>query len=434
MTLKNQIKNDYEIKIFQFKDQLLFFIDSVWYQHNPLIEKLEKHQLFNTHFSNVSEVIPINDKNFLVLKDKLLYIIHPNNGKFVWELIPLKYYEGKIINHNTKVFQNGNTLYVNLDDGFFTFHIQNEKIKTQNVLIEAFYQGQKLKENSQIDYNQSIELNIISEFFGYNRSSLFYKLNQKGDYLPILKGELILNNLTSGQQLIEVYSNDGLQFQKVASYEFLVDSPWYFSLGMLFVYFFLIFILFYLYYKWNKIQYTEKLKRKEEELKHQKEILQIELEAENKLRLQEYEKHILEMQVQTKASEVAGKSLSIAKQSEMIESIQRILETESDLSQLKSKINKSIKINAINKKEWESFEKNIYQSHEEFVNKLTKKYPQLTSKDIKLSIYLKMNLSSKEIAPLMNISYRGVELHRYRLRKKLNLNADDNLTTFMINL
>jgi FixJ family two-component response regulator len=97
-------------------------------------------------------------------------------------------------------------------------------------------------------------------------------------------------------------------------------------------------------------------------------------------------------------------------------------------------VNKSIKINAINKKEWESFEKNIYQSHEEFVNRLTKRYPQLTSKDIKLSIYLKMNLSSKEIAPLMNISYRGVELHRYRLRKKLGLNPEENLSSFMINL
>jgi DNA-binding CsgD family transcriptional regulator len=263
---------------------------------------------------------------------------------------------------------------------------------------------------------------------------LFYKLNNKEPFLPIYKGNLTLNNLTSGKQKIEIFHNNGVDYEKVASYEFSVARPWYFSVGMLLVYFLLIAISFYLYYKWNKIRYTEKLKLKEEELKHQKEIIQIELEAENKLKLQEYEKHMLEMQVQSKASEVAGKSLSIAKQSEMIESIQKILETETDLMQLKNKVNKSIKINAINKKEWESFEKNIYQSHEEFVNRLTKKFPQLTSKDIKLSIYLKMNLSSKEIAPLMNISYRGVELHRYRLRKKLSLTADENLSTFMINL
>jgi FixJ family two-component response regulator len=45
-----------------------------------------------------------------------------------------------------------------------------------------------------------------------------------------------------------------------------------------------------------------------------------------------------------------------------------------------------------------------------------------------------MNLSSKEIAPMMNISFRGVELHRYQLRKKLNLVQDENLSKFLLNL
>ena len=56
------------------------------------------------------------------------------------------------------------------------------------------------------------------------------------------------------------------------------------------------------------------------------------------------------------------------------------------------------------------------------------------SKDIKLCVYLKMNLSSKEIAPMMNISFRGVELHRYRLRKKLNLIQDENLSKFLLSI
>lgn len=434
ITQKKALKNDYEVKMFQFKDQLLFNIDTIWYSYNSLTDQLEKHDLFNANFSSITDIIPINDANFLVLKNKLLYIIHPSKGQFEWELIPAKYYEGKIINHDTKVFQNGDLLLINLDDGFFTFHLKNSKLKAQNVLIEAYYQGEKLEENKTIDYNQSLDINVISEYFGYNRSGLFYKLNNNGVFLPIFNGHLTLNNLISGNQKIEVFFNNGVDYVKVASYSFNVARPWYFSIGMLVVYLALITVSLYLYYKWNKIRYTEKLKLKEEELKHQKEIIQIELEAANKLKLQEYEKHMLEMQVQSKASEVAGKSLSIAKQSEMIESIQRVLDTETDLSQLKNKINKSIKINAINKKEWESFEKNIYQSHEEFVNRLTKKHPKLTSKDIKLCIYLKMNLSSKEIAPLMNISYRGVELHRYRLRKKLSLHVDENLSSFMINL
>ena len=192
--------------------------------------------------------------------------------------------------------------------------------------------------------------------------------------------------------------------------------------------------MFYLYYKWNAIKYQQKLKLNEEEMKHQKQILQLEMDADSKLKIQEYEKHILEIQVQTKASEVAGKSLSIAKQTEMIENIQNILDTEKNINAIKSQIGKVIKINSLNKNEWKSFENNLYKSNEDFVKLLTGNYKNLSSKDIKLCIYLKMNLSSKEIAPLMNISYRGVEIHRYRLRKKLELDQQINLNLFMNNL
>ena len=53
--------------------------------------------------------------------------------------------------------------------------------------------------------------------------------------------------------------------------------------------------------------------------------------------------------------------------------------------------------------------------------------------DLRLAAYLKMNLSSKEIAPLLNISVRGVENKRYRLRKKLGLSEEANLTEFIMN-
>jgi len=434
ITQKNKIENDFEVKLFQFKSEMLFFIDNTWYRFNSLTDKLEKNALFNANFASVSEIVPIDDDNFIVLKDKFLYVIHQIGEKFIWELIPEKYYEGKIINQDTKVFKEGDKLIMNLDDGFFTFKLKNAVIINQNVVIEAFSQGVSVPNGTTVKHNTSVEINVISEYFGYNRAGLFFQLNSSKEYIPIQNGNFVLNNLSSGDQNVEIFQYDGERFNLVSNFNFFVAEPWYLSVWMFLGYIFFISLLFFLYYRWNKIRYQEKLKLKEEELKHQKEILQIELEAENKLKLQEYEKHILEIQVQTKASEVAGKSLSIAKQSEMIETIKKILETESDVTQLKSKINKSIKVNAINRKEWENFEKNILQSHEDFVHRLTNKYPNITSKDIKLCIYLKMNLSSKEIAPLMNISYRGVELHRYRLRKKLELHSDDNLSNFMINL
>lgn len=434
ITQQNKIWNDYGVKIFNFKNEILFFIDNYWYNFNSISNKLEKNIIFNKYFSNISEIIPVNNENFIVLKDKLLYVIHQKGENYIWDLIPEKYYEGKIINQDTKVFRDGNKLLMNLDDGFFSFKLKNSKILNQKIKTEGFYHDKIIDKNTSINYNQSVEVDVISEYYGQNKIATFFKLNDSKNFSPIKSGNIVLNNLSSGSQNLKIYYNSGEKYLLISNYKFNVDKPWYFSFWMLLIYMCLIIGSFYLYYKWNTIRYLEKFKLKEEELKHQKQILQIELTAENKLKLQEYDKHILEMQVQSKASEVAGKSLSIAKQSEMIESIENILDNENDLNQLKSKIKKSIKINAINKNEWQSFEKNLMQSHEDFVHKLTQKYPDLTARDIKLCIYLKMNLASKEIAPLMNISFRGVELHRYRLRKKLTLHQDVSLSKFMINL
>ena len=79
------------------------------------------------------------------------------------------------------------------------------------------------------------------------------------------------------------------------------------------------------------------------------------------------------------------------------------------------------------------FEESFNQLHDNFFKRLKQHYPDLTPGDLKLAAYLKMNLSSKEIAALLNISLRGIENKRYRLRRKMNLEPDDNLTEILIN-
>lgn len=349
-------------------------------------------------------------------------------------MIPKKYYEGKLVNEDTKVVKIGNQLIVNLDDGFFSIAPQTNKNSNYNVKIEGFYNDELITNETQIKHNQSIEIHLISDFYGFKKRNIFYKLNNSKEYIPVIDGLIQLNNLSNGTQNLKVYFLKENQYLEIATYSFKVQKPWYFSLWMVFIFISILGGMFFLYYKWNKIRYQEQIKLKEEELKHQKQILQLEMDAESKLKIQEYEKHILEMQVQTKASEVAGKSLSIAKQTEMIDSIQNILDSEKNINTIKTQIEKVIKINSLNKNEWKSFETNLFKSNEEFVKILSSNYKNLSSKDIKLCIYLKMNLSSKEIAPLMNISYRGVEIHRYRLRKKLEVDQQVNLNLFMNNI
>lgn len=114
--------------------------------------------------------------------------------------------------------------------------------------------------------------------------------------------------------------------------------------------------------------------------------------------------------------------------SKLIRSIPAAKEENQIASNILKRINKDLRSD----KQWEVFNTYFDDVHQDFVTRLKHQYPDLTPKELRLCAYLRMNISSKEIAPLMNISTRGVEISRYRLRKKLNLNQDTNLTNFIL--
>ena len=92
-----------------------------------------------------------------------------------------------------------------------------------------------------------------------------------------------------------------------------------------------------------------------------------------------------------------------------------------------------IKKNIEHDNNWRKFQENFDLVYENYLQRLAEEYPALTLNDKKLCAYLKMNLTSKEIAPLLNMSFRSVEMSRYRLRKKLDIDSEFNLTEFLQN-
>jgi len=99
-----------------------------------------------------------------------------------------------------------------------------------------------------------------------------------------------------------------------------------------------------------------------------------------------------------------------------------------------TKLNKSIVKEVNNDKSWKNLEKHIKNVHFDFLKRLKEKYPMISPRELDLSTYLLMNMSTKEIAEIMNISIGGVELARYRLRKKLGLNKKENLIGFLMSI
>ncbi|MEL6833685.1 MAG: triple tyrosine motif-containing protein [Bacteroidota bacterium] len=175
---------------------------------------------------------------------------------------------------------------------------------------------------------------------------------------------------------------------------------------------------------------AEEFAQTEARLQEEKEQSTIEI---NRLRSEK-----LEADIQHQTSQLASATMHLVQKGEVLLKIKKELtkilqgETIEDNRRKLQRIIHTIDGNTRLDSNWEQFEIYFDQVHKNFLRNLREKYPDLTPKDQKLCAYLRMNLTTKEIAPLMNISVRGVEISRYRLRKKLQLDTDTNLTDFIM--
>ena len=176
VTQQNGLKDDYNVKLFQFRNEIIFYVDNTWYKNNPITNKLEVYPIFNNNFKNITDITTIDDNNFLIVKEGLFYIINIKESDFIWNLIPKKYYEGKNLSDDTKVVKQANNLIFNLDDGFFSYIPQSDSIENYNVKIEGYHDNLLVTNESEIKHNQSIELQVISPYYGFKKKNLFYPI------------------------------------------------------------------------------------------------------------------------------------------------------------------------------------------------------------------------------------------------------------------
>ncbi len=213
------------------------------------------------------------------------------------------------------------------------------------------------------------------------------------------------------------------------SYQFRIERPWYLSNLAIFIYVLSLTLLALLIHKLYKNYYSrqrEQLLRenkknlKRKKLKAQKKIVQIKNEK-------------LQEEVASKSRELAISTMSIIKKNEFLNAIKEQLKTSNDSPQIKAVI-RTIDRNINNDDDWKFFEDAFNNADKDFLRKIKSVHPELTANDLRLCAYLRLNLSSKEIAPLLNISVRSVEVKRYRLRKKINLPHENSLTDYIMEL
>lgn len=156
-----------------------------------------------------------------------------------------------------------------------------------------------------------------------------------------------------------------------------------------------------------------------------------------KMKRNKLEKEKVDAELDFKKKELTTHALNLARKNETLENLkqkaQELKETEATGTGY-SQLIRSINFDLQDDNNWENFSRYFEEVHRDFNRNIKSKYPQVTSNELRLMALLKMNLSSKEIANILNISPEGIKKARYRLRKKLDLTTEDSLQDLVLSL
>lgn len=229
-------------------------------------------------------------------------------------------------------------------------------------------------------------------------------------------------NLKPGEYRLHIRTSDGGQSKPIL---LRISDPWFWHPVSQILYALLVISVVFLLYQWHIRRLDRLKKQKEEELRLQEEKSQRELMS---LRTAQLEQDVIR-----KSEELANSTLRLIKNTESLQALKERLgqlPPSKTVQQLMDFLDKHF----AGADDWKVFEQNFNQVHEQFLKKLIEEYPSLSPGDLKLAGYLRMNLSTKEIAQLLNITQRSAELKRYRLRQKLGLGTEENLVEFLMRI
>ncbi|EAY24283.1 helix-turn-helix transcriptional regulator, partial [Microscilla marina] len=180
-----------------------------------------------------------------------------------------------------------------------------------------------------------------------------------------------------------------------------------------------------------------KIRKNREILQQQQEIYQTQQTLmQEKLKNEQLAKEGLQKEIAYKNQQLTSHTLHMIKKNQLLEQIKAgLLALAQNPKQLKKELgnlNRLVEQGFNLDKEWEEFRQVFEQVHQDFFKQLKQQYPSLTPHELHVCALVKLNFSIKEMATILGIAPNSVAMARYRIRKKLQLETDDNLTEFMM--
>jgi DNA-binding CsgD family transcriptional regulator len=442
--------------VFKIKNRIVAATEKGLYEYNEQKDAFE----FSSYFKDI-----LGEKNIRYLKEdpsgniwfvrnKELGVVDLSGSR------PKTIFFPELNNKLVSGFENiypfdEHNIIIGGEKGFY--HVDFENYRRNKNLLEAqvrvvrsigkadtvLYGGYLSDADGQMRYNMN------SLHFEY--SAILYGQQSNIEYSYFLKGfdkawskwsgkpEKEYTNLPAGDYVFQVKARNNLGNESaVSSYSFTILPPWYQTTLAYFIYALVFAGLIYFLYRWQRKKFLIQKEKYEEEQKQLQYLHQLELEK-NEKEIVKLKNEKLEAEIGHKNSELATSAMHLVQKREMLEKIRdnmngllKKIDNERVAAEFKKLLKVLVEDNKIDDT-WEHFAHHFDKVHTDFLVLLKNRYPNLTASELKLCAYLRMNLSSKEIAQLLNISVRGVEIGRYRLRKKLGLPKETNLFEFLLN-
>jgi len=453
--IKDGFPSDFNIRVFKVCNRVVFTTGSKLYTWDDLKNKIVLYAGLNSQlqgFETATRIVAIPDNRYWFIRqnDAALFSITENRATILFHLFLPVYSLNMVDNYENIVSLDNDRNLICLENGFAIFHTnmlrQGIPDKTR-LLFRDIYSwnpegaGKRVNPDG-LPFTLSHAWNNLSVSFTCINSSHLTKLYQYrlagieekwSEWSE--KADITYTRLPKGEYTFQVrtLTDDG-RFTEPVQLHFRVMAAWYASIVAYLVYFLLILGVTF----WSRFLFRRRVIRHHERLRQDDEAVAL-------LEKQHAEQEIIKLQNENLQAEISHKNLQLANSTmAIIRKNELLIEIKEELDKQRVRLGRDlpekyydrflslINKNISNDNDWKVFEELFDQAHQNFFKRLKVAYPELTQSDLKLCAFLKLNLSSKEIAPLLNISFRGVETRRYRLRRRLSLDSDNNLVGFIL--
>ncbi|MCU0403748.1 MAG: hypothetical protein MUE99_04305 [Chitinophagaceae bacterium] len=462
-TVENGLPGNINNYVFRLNGKIIFATEKGIYAFDPAEEIFKKDEVYAKVFRNESIRFATVDakKRIWFASENKIGVVEKGDVRFFPE------FEGMLVGGFENIYpMNDQNIFIGSSNGII--HLNYEKYSLQKNTISVIFNkvvanngkdslifNGYFVENGKVSSRQPAELikKLHPSFssFHFNFSCNQYGSSPKIMYRYKLEGfdknwsewleksDKDYTNLPYGSYSFMVQARDYLgNTSGVYTYKFQIEPRWYQTLYAKAVYFILGILMILLAVHFHHRRMNRQRKKFEKEEQQMKYLHELEIEH-NEREIIKLRNERLETEVLYKNRELAAMTMHLYKRGRILSKIREELDVATHKLSINSdrtnfiKLLKMISDEEKREGDWEKFSVYFDEVHNSFLQKLKGRYENLSPTDLKMSAYIKMNLSAKEIAQLMNITIKGVEIARYRLKKKLDVPPDQNLNSFINN-